>query len=135
MKLSERSRHVLRAMVELALNYSQGPMKIKTIAERAGICNKYVEQLVVSLKARGLVRTVRGPNGGYALGAQPSEINLSSIVDAIEGPDKPTRCARHKKFSKGCNSCVMGQVWAKLHKEASDYLDSTTLQGLIDMKK
>ena len=134
MKLSERSKHGLRAMVELALNYGQGPMKIKTIAERAGICGKYIEQMVAPLKVSGLVRTIRGFKGGYVLAMPPGEINLGMIVNAIEQPDEPTGCAKHKKFSKRCCGCVMATVWARLEKNASGYLDSTTLQDLLDME-
>ena len=135
MKLSSRSKHGLRAMVELALNEGQGPMLIKTIAERAGISNKYIEQLIAALKISGLVRTKRGPHGGYFLGKQPSEIKLSQIFTSLEGPTYGIECTMHTKFSKGCDSCVMAKVWSKIHKTLSAFTDSTTLQDLIDMKK
>ena len=134
MKLSSRSKHGLRAMVELALNYGQGLMQIKTIAERTGISSKYIEQLLSALKISGLLRSKIGLNGGYILARQPSKIKISEVINALEGPTYDTDCKQHDRFTKGCAGCVTAKVWAKLHKKASDYLDSTTLQDLIDMK-
>ena len=135
MKISSKSKHGLRAMVELALNYGQGLMQIKTIAERVGISSKYIEKLVVSLRLGGLVRSKIGPAGGYILARQPSKIKASEVINALEGPAYHTDCEQHKKFTKGCAGCVMTKVWTKLHKNTWNLIDSTTLQDLIDMKK
>ena len=135
MKLSSRSKHGLRAMVELALNHGQGLMQIKTITEGAGISNKYLEQMIAALKRSGLVRSKKGPKGGFTLSRQPSEIKLGEVFNALEGPTGDMKCTEHDRFSKGCCGCVMAKVWAKIYKTSYALIDSTTLQDLIDMKK
>jgi len=86
MKLSSRSRYGLRAILELAVEYGNGPLQIKTIAEREDISNKYLEQLVAMLKASGLVRSIRGPKGGYELTRPPGDVKLSEVFTTLEGP-------------------------------------------------
>ena len=135
MKLSERSKHGLQAMIQLAIHYGKGYLQLKDIAKAGGISKKYLEEMIHKLIISGMVKSYRGPKGGCVLGAPPSEISLGMIVNVLERPDEPTGCAKHKKFSKGCNSCVMGKVYAKMERNATDYLESTTLQDLIDMKK
>ena len=133
MKLSSRSKHGLRAVVELALNYDQGLMQIQAIAEKAGISNKYLEQLIAALKVTGLVRSTRGPKGGYFLARKPSEIKLGEVFTSLEGPTYDIDCAKHPTFSKGCNECVTKLVWARVQKATLALIDSTTLQDLVDM--
>jgi Rrf2 family cysteine metabolism transcriptional repressor len=133
MKLSSRSRHGLRGVLELALNYGQGPMQIQTIAEKAGISNKYLEQLIAALKIGGFVRSTRGPKGGYFLAKKPAEITLGEVFTSLEGPAYNIDCAKHARFSKGCNECVTKHIWAKMQKATLAFIDSTTLQDLVDM--
>jgi Rrf2 family cysteine metabolism transcriptional repressor len=135
MKLSARSKHGLRAIVELAIHYGKGYLQMKDIAEAGGISKKYIEEMFSKLIFSGMVKSYRGPKGGYVLKVPPSEINLSRIVSVLEWPEEPIGCGKHKKFSKRCNECVTERIWAKLHKNASDYFESTTLQDLLDMKK
>ena len=116
MKLSSRSRYGFRAILELAAHYGEGPLQIQTIANREEISNKYLEQLIALLKASGLVRSIRGPKGGYILAQKPSEIKLSTIFSAIEGPTYNVDCKKHARFSKGCNDCIVGFIWAKFAK-------------------
>ena len=135
MKLSARSKHGLRAMVELAMNYGKGYLQMKVMAEAGGISKKYLEEMFSKLIISGMVKSYRGPKGGYVLKVHPGEIKLSRIVSVLEWPVEPSRCGKHKKFSKRCNECVTERIWAKLEKNSSDYLESTTLQDLLDMKK
>jgi Rrf2 family protein len=122
-------------MAVLALNYGQGLMQIKTIAERVGISNKYIEKLVPSLRATGLVSSRKGPAGGITLARKPSEINVGEIIDVFDGPIHNYSCRLHKKFTKGCSECAVAKVWARLQKDTWGYLGSMTLQDLIDMEK
>ena len=120
-------------MVELALNHGQGLMRIQTIAEGTGISNKYIEQLLVALKPGGLVHSKQGPNGGYCLARQPSEIKVSEVITSLEGPIDDIKCVKHDRFSKGCNECITARIWAKIYKASCALVDSTTLQDLVDM--
>lgn len=135
MILSSRSKHGLCAMIQLAIHYGKGHLQMKVIAEAGGISQKYVEQIVPKLIAAGLVRGRRGPKGGHVLAVHPSEIKLSRIISALEWSTEPIECGKHRKFSKGCNECATNLVWAKLRKITWDFLDSTTLQDLVDMEK
>ena len=87
MKLSSRTRYGMRAMLELALEYGNKPLQIKTISDREDISNKYLEQLIAMLKSTGLVRSIRGPRGGYMLAKPPAEIQIKDDVRTVQ-PDR-----------------------------------------------
>jgi Rrf2 family protein len=132
MKLSSRSRYGFRAMLELALEYGKGPLQIKAIAEREDISNKYLEQLVSLLKSSGLVRSIRGPRGGYELTRHPKEIRLSEVFLTLEGPAIAVECLEHPEFCPRCTECVTRQVWAQMQDAVMGVLESQTLQDLAD---
>ncbi len=132
MKLSTRSRYGLRAVLELALEYGNKPMQIKTIADREDISNKYLEQLMSTLKSSGIVRSIRGPKGGYLLAQAPSQVKLSKVVMALEGPLIIVDCIEHPEFCVRCTDCVTRQVWAEIHSAMMSVLEAQTLQDLVD---
>jgi Rrf2 family protein len=80
-----------------------------------------------------LVNSIRGPKGGYLLAKKPSEIKLSKIFSALEGPINNVDCTKHAKFSKGCNDCVVSFLWSKFNKNTWDLFESMTLQDMVDM--
>jgi Rrf2 family protein len=135
MKLSSRSRYGFRAILELALEYGKGPLQIKAIAEREDISNKYLEQLIAMLKSTGLVRSLRGPKGGYILAKAPSEIKLSDIFRTLEGPLIAVECLSHPDFCPRCADCVTRKIWSKIQNTMVDLLESMTLQDLVDMSE
>ena len=132
MKLSTRSRYGMRASFELAKEYGNGPLQIKTIAQREGISNKYLEQLVSIMKAAGLVRSIRGPKGGYELAKDPREVKLSEVFRILEGPFVALECIEHSDYCERCPECVMRGVWSKLHESMQAVMDKITLQDLVD---
>ncbi len=132
MKLSSRTRYGMRAMLELAMEYNKKPLQIKTIAEREDISNKYLEQLVAMLKASGLVRSIRGPRGGYMLARSPSEIKLSEIFTTLEGPLVPVECLAHKEFTPKCGDCATRLIWKDLYKALTDVLEKTSLKEMAE---
>ena len=85
LKLSTRGKYGFRAILELAINYGNGPIPLKNVSERLDISQKYLEQLVTSLKIAGLVKSVRGAHGGYVLAKHPSEIRLDEVIRILEG--------------------------------------------------
>lgn len=133
MKLSSRSRYGFRAIMELAMFHGKGPLQLKMIAKTGDISGKYLEQLVGMLMRSGLIRSLRGPRGGYFLALPPSEIKLSDIIKSLEGAEPEPECSDHKNFSAGCGDCVMAATWGKLRKNMSELLDSITLQDLLDL--
>jgi len=135
MKLSSRSRYGLRAILDLALEYGGGPLQIKVIAERENISNKYLEQLMTILKTAGLVRSLRGPRGGYLLVKPPNEVKLSEVFTVLEGPLITVECLQHPDFCPRCAECITRQVWAKIQDAMLGVLESITLQDLVDKAK
>lgn len=132
MKLSTRSRYGMRAILELALEHGNAPLQIKSIADRQDISNKYLEQLMAILKASGLIRSVRGPKGGYLLAKSPNEIKLSHVFTSLEGKLATVECIEHPEYCPRCTECVTRQVWAKIQNAILEVLESMTLQDLVD---
>ena len=135
MKLSSRSRYGLRAILDLALEYGGGPLQIKTIAKREDISSKYLEQLMTILKTAGLVRSLRGPKGGYLLVKPPNEVRLSEVFTVLEGPLVTVECLQHPQFCPRCAECITRQVWAQIHDAMLGVLESITLQDMVDRTK
>jgi Rrf2 family protein len=135
MKLSTRSRYGMRAVLELALEYGQGPLQIKTIAEREGISNKYLEQLISILKASGLVRSIRGPKGGYALTKPPHEITVKEVFSILEGPLSTVECIEHPESCERCIDCLTRDIWIEMQQAMLKVLESKTLADLIQKAK
>ena len=135
MKLSSRSRYGFRAILELAVEYGNGPLQIKTIAKREDISNKYLEQLIAMLKASGLVRSIRGPKGGYELTRPPGDVKLSDVFTTLEGPVVAVECLEHPEFYPRCTECVTRDVWAQMQSAIMGVLESMTLQDLVDKTK
>ncbi len=132
MKLSSRTRYGMRAMLELALEYGKKPLQIKSIADREDISNKYLEQLIAMLKSSGLVRSVRGPRGGYMLARPPQDILLKDIFVTLEGPILPVECLQHAEYSPHCTDCATRQIWDEIQGAIMGVLQSRTLKDLVD---
>jgi Rrf2 family protein len=122
----------MRAILELAMEYGKEPLQIKTIAEREDISNKYLEQLIAMLKAAGLVRSIRGPRGGYLLAKPPAEICLKEVFVTLEGPMVPAECLDHPEFCARCMDCATREIWSELQNAISKVLDSVTLADLVE---
>lgn len=135
MKLSTRTRYGMRAILELAENYGNGALRLKTIARHQELSVKYLEQLMAILKSAGIVRSIRGPKGGYALAKSPSQIKVSDCFVCLEGPVITTECVEDDSFCTRAEDCVTRQVWAQVQKAVMDVLNSMTLQSLVDMTK
>lgn len=131
MKLSTKGRYATRAMLDLALHYGQGPVLLKDIAERQQISGRYLEQVIIPLRAVGLVTSARGAHGGFALAKPPSEIRLSDIIHVVEGSIAPVDCVDEPKVCSRADFCVTRDVWTKMERAMSGVLESTTLQDLV----
>lgn len=137
MKFSTKARYGLRAMVELALNYTQGPLSVKTISERQDISEAYLEQLMPSLTRNKLVKSIRGAYGGYLLTKEPSEILVGEIIRSLEGPTAPVSCVSKDEplDCEKADSCVSRIVWEKVRDVIDEALDSLTLADLCKKLK
>ena len=135
MKLSTKVRYGARALLDLAQHYDNTPVLLKDIAKRQDISLKYLDRILSSLRAAGIVKTVRGAKGGYVLAKPPSEVNLRQIVEAIEGRLELVECLRNKNYCKRVNSCVMHDIWDELGDSMDSLLARTTLESLMSKEK
>ncbi|NLW06779.1 MAG: Rrf2 family transcriptional regulator [Clostridia bacterium] len=132
MKLSTRGEYGLQAMFDLAQHCGEGPISIKTIAERQGISEPYLEQLIAALRKAGLVRSIRGAQGGYILNRDPEDITVGDIIRVLEGPIAPVECLTHEGESCAkADTCVTRDIWEKVRDSISDVLDSFTLADMV----
>jgi len=139
MILGTKSRYAVMAMVELAGRESQRPVTLYELAESQEITLPYLEQIFSKLKQGGLVKSVRGPGGGYILARAPGKTLISDIVQAVEEPFKITRCDKKKKGDEGCMSnhahCLTHELWGGLEKQIFDYLQSVSLADVCGGKQ
>ena len=135
MKLSSGTQYGLRAILELAQEYGKAPVRIATIAAQKDISIKYLEQLISMLKNAGLVRSLRGPSGGYFPAKPPAEISLKDVVLALEGPTIPGDCHEHSRHSKGCADCITSKIWQDVQSAIEGTLESVTLADLLKPKR
>ncbi len=135
MRLSTRGEYGVKAMIDLALHYGEGPTALKSVAERQFISEHYLEQLIASLRKAGLVTSVRGAQGGYELARPPGEITVGDVVRVLEGPIAPVECVDESQEFSNCThseSCVTRIVWKRLRDSITQVLDSTTLADLSE---
>lgn len=131
MRFSMRSRYGIRAMVDLALNYNPNePIPLVQIAERQGISEGYLEQVMNYLRKGGLVRSVRGAQGGFMLARKPEQITAGEIIRCLEGPLSPTGCVSEQdpEDCERADTCVTRVMWERVRMAVSNVLDETTLE-------
>ncbi|MCD7796430.1 MAG: Rrf2 family transcriptional regulator [Clostridiales bacterium] len=135
MKISTKGRYALRLMLDLAERRQDGFIALKDIAERQGISKKYLEQIVPLLNKSGALRTTRGYQGGYMLAKAPSRYTVGDILRITEGSLAPVSCLDDDDEVNMCDraeDCMTLPVWSGLYKVIEEYLDSITLQDIID---
>ena len=138
MGISTKSTYGIRAMFELALYHSRGPVSVTHVSEKENISVSYLEQLLSKLRRKGLVKSIRGPKGGYVLAKKPKEISVGEIVRALDGDITPVHCVNNKPSNRGCkmiDKCVTKAVWKKLKDAVNSSLDSVTLKDLCNDAK
>ncbi len=132
MKISTRVSYGMRMMLELALHWNSGPVRLKDIAERQDISKKYLEQIVILLDATGLVRSIRGPGGGYVLSREPNDIRLNEIVRILGGPLTLIECVEQPQYCSRVNICATRDLWRRMADAISRVLEPETLQDLAN---
>ena len=136
MKLSTKGKYGVKALFELALHEGAGPMSLKTIAERQGLSEHYLEQLAGPLRKAGLIVSVRGAQGGYVLSRPANQITVGDIIRVLEGPIGFTDCATEGETSPDCAAdCVVHGVWEKVTQQIVNVIDSITLFDLAEQAR
>lgn len=131
MKLSTRSRYAARAIIEIARQKGDSPITRKTICESQNISSSYLENILIVLKNQGIIKTVRGPRGGYVLAKDPNDINMYDIVVAFEGSISAVHCVDDPKNCPRYINCPTKVVWEALMKSQRDVLLSFTIGQLM----
>ena len=133
MKISTKGRYALRLMLDLAMNDKEEPVRVREIASRQEISDKYLEQIVSVLAKAGYVKSIRGPQGGYRLVKPPQEYTVGSILRLTEGSLSPVACLEDEpNLCSRKEECMTLPLWVKLDEAIKGVVDHITLQDLID---
>lgn len=124
MKISTKGRYGLTIMMELAVRSGEGPISLKSIAEKHQLSEHYLEQLVAPLRNAGLVKSIRGAYGGYILSQSPEEISAGAVIRVLEGPISPVDFTEEDDPAKR-------DLWIRIRDSIAEVLDSTTLHDMI----
>ncbi len=136
MKLSTRSRYGLRAVFDIAYHSGGLATQVKAIAQREEITPRYLEQIFQKLKRAGIVKSIRGPKGGYYLARKPDRISVSDVIRAMEESVAPVVCGgRRGRKCRREPVCVARLVWAEAAKRLYSYFDSVSVERMCQMAK
>ena len=131
MKLSTKGRYGVKAMVDLEIHYGESPISIKSISQRQGISEYYLEQLFSALRKAKLIKSIRGAQGGYVLNKLPEEITVADIMEVLEGPIEISDCVEGTTCNNG-NCCATRLVWQKIKTSIEDVTTSVTLKDIVN---
>ncbi|WP_040950037.1 cysteine metabolism transcriptional regulator CymR [Gorillibacterium massiliense] len=127
MKISTKGRYGLTIMMELAARTGEGPTSLKSIAEKHGLSEHYLEQLIAPLRNAGLVKSIRGAYGGYILSKSAEQITSGDVIRVLEGPISPVDFTDEDDPAKR-------DLWMRIRDSIAEVLDNTTLQSLVSFK-
>lgn len=133
--LSKKAKYALKALLYLTKNREKGLILISEISEKERIPRKFLEAILVDLKTQGLLQSVRGKNGGYALVKEPAHISVGNVIRMIDGPLAPIPCVSHLYYRK-CDECIdevnceIRIVMKQVRDATANILDSTSLANL-----
>jgi len=133
MKLTNKGRYAVMAMVDLASINTHEPTNLNEISIRQGISISFLEQIFLKLKRNNLVQSSRGPSGGYLLAKSPEEIKLSSIIQAVDEKVKTVGCKKESK--KSCTGksikCITHDLWDDLETHINNFFERNTLKDIV----
>lgn len=122
----------MRAMFEIASGYPDNPITIREISERQDVSVPYLEQILNKLRRAGLVKSVRGPGGGYLLARNPAAISIAAILKELEGPVAITSCLNPDEGCSRIEGCVTHLLWKSLGATIEEFLETITLRDLLE---
>lgn len=135
MRVSTKGRYALTIMIELALHREEGYLSLKDVAEKKGISMKYLEMIVSNLNKAGYVVGQRGKSGGYRLAKDPGDYSIGGILKTCEGSLAPVKCLDDENtVCEKAGECLTLPLWSKLDQIIDQYLESVSLQDLLDGK-
>ncbi|MBQ2803821.1 MAG: Rrf2 family transcriptional regulator [Lachnospiraceae bacterium] len=132
MKISTRGRYAVRVMLDLALQNTEETIKVKEIANRQGLSEKYLEQIIAILNKAGYVKSIRGAQGGYRLTKAPEEYTVGMILRLTEGSLAPVACLDEREENcERCDTCETLAVWKELYTAVNQVVDNITIADLV----
>ena len=132
MRLTTKGRFAVTAMIDLALRQNSGPVTLAAISQRQQISLSYLEQLFGKLRRNELVESTRGPGGGYTLARKAADITVTDIITSVDEPIDATQCGGKENCLGDHGRCMTHDLWASLNRHMVDFLNSVTLQKLVD---
>lgn len=132
MRLTTKGRFAVTAMIDLGLRQAGGPVTLAAISQRQQISLSYLEQLFGKLRRNSLVESTRGPGGGYMLARAPSDISVAEIISSVDEPIDATQCGGKENCLGEGSRCMTHELWASLNVKMLEFLDSISLQKLVD---
>lgn len=130
MRLTTKGRYAVTAMLDLALHTEDGPVSLADISRRQGISLSYLEQLFARLRKQSLVKSIRGPGGGYHLGRETGAIFVAEVVDAVNESLDTTRCQNKGDCQNG-EKCLTHHLWSDLSEQIHSFLSTISLADLV----
>lgn len=136
MKISTKGRYAVRVMLDLATNNTGEYIKVKQIAERQGLSEKYLEQIIAILNKAGYVKSVRGAQGGYKIAKDPKNYTVGMILRLTEGSLNPVACLDdvHNECER-CDTCETLTVWKELGDAINNVVDNVTIADLLERQQ
>ncbi len=136
MKISTKGRYAVRVMLDLAVNNTGEYIKVKQIAGRQGISEKYLEQIIAVLNKAGYVKSTRGAQGGYRLAKEPSYYTVGMILRLTEGSLAPVACLEDENMDcERCDNCETLGVWKELQQAINSVVDGITIADLVERQQ
>ncbi|MHB8576168.1 MAG: RrF2 family transcriptional regulator [Dehalococcoidia bacterium] len=130
MKVSTKGDYGVRALIELALHYGEGPLQSAEIAARQRIPEPYLDHLLTSLRRAGFIRSVRGPQGGHELVREPEDVRLDEVMEALEGSLAPIACLDETSQCSRSGGCAQRGVWEEVLNATREILHRTSVADL-----
>ena len=136
MKISTKGRYALRLMIDIAMNGTERPVRVKEISERQDISIKYLEQIISILNKAGYVRSIRGPQGGYQLVKRPADYTVGMILRLTEGSLAPVACLEFQENDcQRQDMCATLELWKRLDEAIKGVVDTITLENLVEWQE
>jgi Rrf2 family protein len=131
MRISTKGRYSLEALLYMALLPAGKFVSTRTIAEETGISDGYLEQLFIPLRKAGIIRGIRGPQGGYVPGRELERISAGDVLRVVEGSLEPVDCLESRACPAG-EQCISRHTWSELYREISNCVDAISLKDLVE---
>jgi Rrf2 family iron-sulfur cluster assembly transcriptional regulator len=136
MRLTTKGRYGVRAVLNLAAQNQNHPISISQISKEEDLSPEFLEQIFFKLKKAGVIRSIRGPKGGFILNWKPSEVTIKAILDAVGEPINPTPCTNGS--GAPCpreEDCALAPVWNEFHNVIEKHLDGISIKDIIENQK